>query len=225
MQGAVFTQWTPDRRHSWGKADTASTPPLPLELKDCVGVLDGEGGEDVPTCGQLLLLGVGLKARVGLATRDMVDDIFSRPEVEASPPVCTHHPLFLSRSTHDISPVIVHAGDILMWNGAYEMEVVKGDSMDGDVEVTWALGAILPPTHPDPAWRLLHTEPAWNRAKDSKKQTWTVTSPCECEVCIVFYPVFARSLRHCAAHSQKLRISSGMHIHEFRAEFARIWHE
>ena len=61
------------------------------------------------------------------------------------PPVCTHHPLFLSRSAHDISPVIVHAGEILMWNGTYEMEVVKGDSTDGDVEVTWALGATLPP--------------------------------------------------------------------------------
>ena len=89
-------------------------PPLPVELKDCLGLLDREGGEDMPTFGQLLLLGVGLEARVRLATRDMVDDIFSPPEVEPGPPVCTHHPLFLSRSTHDISPVIVHAADILM---------------------------------------------------------------------------------------------------------------
>ena len=205
MQEALFTQWTPDRRYSWVKPNTAHLdPPLPLELKDCLGLLDGEGGEDVPTFGQLLLLGVGLVARVGLATRDMVDDVFSPPEVEQGPPVCTHHPLFLSRSAHDICPVIVHAGDILMWNGAYEMEAVKGDSTDGDAEVTWALGAILPPTRPAPAWRLLHAEPAWKRAKESKKGTWTVTCPCECEVCIVFCPVFARSSRHCAAHSQML---------------------
>ena len=124
----------------------------------------------------------------------MVDDIFSPPEVEPAPPVCTHHPMSLSRSAHDISPVIVRAGDILMWNGAYEMEVVKG-ATDGDAEVTWALGAILPPTRPAPAWRLLHAEPAWKRAKESKKGTWTVTCPCECEVCIVFYPIFARSSR------------------------------
>ena len=55
--------------------------------------------------------------------------------------MCTHHPLFLNRSAHDISPLIVHAGEISMWNGAYEMEVVKGDSTNGDVEVMWALGA------------------------------------------------------------------------------------
>ena len=135
MQGALFTQWTPDRRHSGVKPNTTHlNPPLPLELKDCLGLLDREGGEDVPTFGQLLLLGVGLEARVGLATRDMVDDVFSPPEVEPAPPVCTHHPLFLSRRAHDISPVIVHAGEILMWNGAYEMEVVKGDSTDGDVD-------------------------------------------------------------------------------------------
>ena len=132
--------------HAVGKAKPGlSTLPSP---KDCLGLLDGEGGEGVPTFGQLLLLGVGLEARVGLATRDMVDDIFSPPEVEPGPPVCTHHPL--SRSAHDISPVILHAGDILMWNGAYEMEVVKGDSTDGGVKVTSALGAILPPHTPCP---------------------------------------------------------------------------
>ena len=82
-----------------------------------------------------------------------------------------------------------------MWNGAYEMEVVNEDSTDGDVEVTWALGATLPPTRPAPAWQLLHAVPEWKRAKESKKGTWTVTCPYECEVCIVFYPVFARSSR------------------------------
>ena len=31
------------------------------------------------------------------------------------------------------------------------MEVVEADSTDGDAEVTWAFGAILPPTRPAPA--------------------------------------------------------------------------
>ena len=225
MQGALLTHWTPDRRHSWNKPNTTHLDPhLPLELKDCLGLLDGEGGEEVPTFGQLLLFGVGLEARVGLATRDMVDDTFSPPEVEPGSPVCTHHPLFLSRSAHDISPISVHAGDILMLNGAHEMKVVKGDSTDGDVEVTLAFGAILPPTRPAPAWQLLHAEPAWKQAKESKNGT-TVTCPCEFEVCIVLYPVLARSSRHCAAHPQMLHIRSGMQVHEFRAKFARIWHE
>ena len=87
MQGALFTQWTPDRCHLGVKPNTTHLdPPLPLELKDCLGLLDGEGGEDVPTFGQLLLLGVGLEARVGLATRDMVDDVFCPPRGGARPP-------------------------------------------------------------------------------------------------------------------------------------------
>ena len=149
----------------------------------------------MPTFGQLLLLGVGLEARVGLGSRDVVEDVFSPPEVQPGPPVCTHHPLFLSRSAHGISPVTVREGEILLWNGAYEMKVVKADWTDGDAEVTWALGATLPPTRPAPAWQLLHAVPEWKRAKESKKGTWTVTCPCECEVCIVFYLVFARSSR------------------------------
>ena len=168
MQGALFAEWTRDRRHSGIKLNTKHLdPPLPLELKDCLGLLDGDGGEDVRTFGQLLL-GVRLEARVGLATRDMVDDVLSPPELEQGPAVCTHHPLFLSRSAYDISPVIVHAGEVLMWNGAYEMDVVKGDSTDGDVEVTWGLGATLPPTRPAPARQLLHAVSEWTRAKDSE---------------------------------------------------------
>ena len=76
---------------------------------------------------------------------------------------------------HEISPVIVHAGEILMLNGAYEMEVVKGDSTDGDVEVMWALGATLLPTRPAPARQLLHAVPDWKRTKESNKGTLTVT--------------------------------------------------
>ena len=52
---------------------------------------------------------------MGLATWDMVDDVFGPHEVEPPPPpVCTHHHLFLSCTAHDISPVIVYAGEILM---------------------------------------------------------------------------------------------------------------
>ena len=196
MQGALFTQWTPDRRHSGVKANTTHLdPPTPRELRDCLGLLEWGMGEDVPTFGQLFLLGVGLEAMVGLASWDVVDDVLSPPEVQPSPPVCTHHPQFLFRSAHGISPVTVREGEILLWNGAYEMEVVKADWTDGDAEVTWAPGAMQPPTRPAPAWRPLHFVLECKRGKESKKGTWTVTCPCECEVCIVSYPVFARSSR------------------------------
>ena len=173
----------------------------------------------MPTFGQLLLLGVGLEARVGLANRDVVDDVFSPPEVQPVPPVCTHHAMFLSRSAHGISPVTVREGEILLWNGAYEMEVVKADSTDGDAEVTWALGATLPPTRPAPAWRLLHAVPEWERAKEYKKGTWTVTCPCECEVCIVFYPVFARSSREVRNCVLRIRICSFGNLSRSSREF------
>ena len=115
MQGALFTQWTPDGPHSGVKPNTTHPdPPTPLELKDCLGLLEWGVGEDVPTFGQLLLLGVGLEAGVGLASRDVVDDVFSPPKVQPGPPVCTHHPLFLSRSAHGISPVTMRQGEILL---------------------------------------------------------------------------------------------------------------
>ena len=232
MQGALFTQWIPDQRHSGVKPNTTHVdPPTPLELKDCLGLLGWGGeGEDVATFGQLLLLGVGLEARVGLANRDVVDDVFSPPEVQPGPPVCTHHPLFLSRSAHGISPLTVREEEILLWNGAYEMEVVQADSTDGDAEVMWALGATLPPTRPAPAWRLLHAVPEWKRAKESKKGTWTVTCPCECEVCIVFYPVFARSgreVRNCVLRIQKCSFgNSSRRSREFHVNiyFCLIFH-
>ena len=93
MQGALFTQWTPDRRHSGVKPNTTHLDhPLPLELKDCLGLLDGEGGEDMRTFGQLLLLGVGLEARVASPTPDMVDDVLSPPPRWSQAPPRVHTP-------------------------------------------------------------------------------------------------------------------------------------
>ena len=109
------------------------------------------------------------------------------------------------------------------------MEVVKADSTDGDAEVTWALGATLPPTRPAPASRPLHAVPEWKRAKESKKGTGTVTCPCECEVCIVFYPVSARSsreVRNCVLRIRMLPFTNfSQRSRELRPNFARISHE
>ena len=201
------------------------TPPSPWSSRTASACWTGRAGRTCPLLGNICCWGLDWRLGWGLPPRTWWTTSSAPPRWSQAPPVCTHHPLFLSRSARDITPVIVHAGEILMWNVAYEMEVVKGNSTDRDVVVTWALGATLPPTHPAPAWQLLHAVLEWKRAKESKKGTWTVTCPCECEVCIVFYPVFARTLRHCAAHSQMLQIRSGMQIHEFRAKFARISHE
>ena len=53
MQGALFTQWTPNRRHSGVKPNTRHLdPPTPLELKECLGLLEwGGGGRTCPRSG------------------------------------------------------------------------------------------------------------------------------------------------------------------------------
>ena len=57
----------------------------------------------MPTFGQLLLLGVGLEARVGLANWDVVDDVFSPPEVSQAPR-CAHTIPCLFPSPRTASP-------------------------------------------------------------------------------------------------------------------------
>ena len=85
---------------------------------------------------------------------------------------------------------------------------------------TWGYAA---PHAPGPAWRLLHAVPEWKRAKESKKGTWTLTCPCECEVCIVFYPLFAQSWRGVRNCVLRIRICSFTNFsrssRELRANF------
>ena len=146
----------------------------------------------MPTFGQLLLLGVGLEARAGLATRDMVDDVFSPPEVEPGPP-CVHTPPPVPeplRPRH-LRRHRARGGNLDVEWGVREggrEGGFDGRGRGGDVG-TWGYTA---PHAPGPR---LAAAPRCRRAKESKKGTWTVTCPCECEVCMVFYPVFTRSSR------------------------------
>ena len=80
---------------------------------------------------------------------------------------------------------------------------------------TWGYAALHAP---GPRMAAATRSPEWKLAKESKKGTWTVTCPCECEVCIVFYPVFARSSQLCASHSNML-------IQDFVAKLARTSRE
>ena len=99
----------------------------------------------------------------------------------------------------------------------------NGRGREGDVG-TWGYTA---PMRPAPAWQLLHNVPEWKRAKESKKGTWRVSCPCECEVCIIFYPVFARRSRElrelCCAFANascSVRHADSRILHEVRATFA-----
>ena len=64
-------------------------PPLPLEVKDCPILLDGERGEDVPIFGQLLLLGVALEARGSWSPGTWWTTSSAHPR-RSQAPLCAH---------------------------------------------------------------------------------------------------------------------------------------
>ena len=69
-----------------------------------------------------LLLGGGLEAHLGLAVEDLRDDVFNPPAPRAQaappPPVCTHHPTFVTHSAAGLHAVPVR-GEVVLWRGPY----------------------------------------------------------------------------------------------------------
>ena len=104
----------------WCPTPLSSTPPPPdLLLKNFLGTV--EQGE-VPTYGQLFFFGAGgLEAHLELAVEDLRDDVFNPPDppAQAIPPVCSHHPTFVTRSTAGLHPMPVRGGEIILWWGPY----------------------------------------------------------------------------------------------------------
>ena len=116
MQGALFTQWTPGRRHSGVKPNTTHLdPPTPLELKDCLGLLGwGGGGEGRAHVRATVAVGCWIGSSGGAGRPGCGGRRLQPPRGAARPPMCTHHPLFLSRSAHGISPITVREEEILL---------------------------------------------------------------------------------------------------------------
>ena len=61
----------------------------------------------------------GLEAHLGLAVEDLWDDVFNpppppAPPAQAGPPVCTHHPTFVTCSAAGLHAVPVHGGEVVL---------------------------------------------------------------------------------------------------------------
>ena len=105
------------------------------------------------------------------------------PPALAGPPVCTHHPTFVTRSAAGLHTVPVRGREVVLWRDPYRLELAKDKRTDGDALVQWAIGGPLPPEWPASAWQLLNDAPPFTNAKQAKKGGWTIRCPCECEVC------------------------------------------
>ena len=98
------------------------------------------------------------------------------------PPVCPHHPTFVTRLAAGLHPVPVHGGEAVLWQGPYHLEVAKAERTDGDAVVQRAIGGFLPRERPASAWQLLDKAPPFRNAKQAKKGGWSIRWPCEVEV-------------------------------------------
>ena len=131
-----------------------------------MGTLDHR---NLPTYGQVFFPGAGREAHLGLAVEDLRDDVFNAavvPTVDTGPLVCTHHPCFLTRSTAGLHPLTVHVGELVIYNGPHQLEVVKEAHCDGHTRIMWALGSILPPTRWASCWQLVNKVPLLTRTKE-----------------------------------------------------------
>ena len=133
MQGALFTQWTPDNKHVNVLPNTTHLdPPTDPPLKNFLGTLEQQ---EVCTYGQLLFVWGGLEAHLGLAVEDLRDDVFNPPPTPGSSrPPRVHPPSHLLHPLGGGSPTLVGP-----WRGPYQLELAKDERTDGDALVQWAL--------------------------------------------------------------------------------------
>ena len=67
----------------------------------------------------------------------------------------------------------------------HQLEVCKGDNVDAESEIHFAMSGIAPPGRPTTLWHLVNTVPAWRSPKCARTGAWSITCPCECKVCLL----------------------------------------
>ena len=104
---------------------------------------------------------------MGLAVEDLRDDVFNPPDPPAlaSPPVCTHHPTFVTRSAASLQAPPVHSGEVVLWRGPYQLQVANDGRTDGNALVQWAIGGTLSLERPTRAWQLPNDAPSFTNPK------------------------------------------------------------
>ena len=108
--------------------------------------------------------------------------------VLAGPPTCAFHPTFLSRSAPASDLAVIEVGEqcVLFFVGSvHQVEVWKGDNVDAESEIHFAMSCDAPPGRPTTLWHLMNTAPAWRSPICSKAGAWSITCPCNCKVCLL----------------------------------------
>ena len=122
---------------------------------------------------QVLWVGKGVVGRVGLWEGRAAQALFAdAPEaVLASPPTCPFQPTFLCRSAPSSNLAVLEIAEqgILFFVGnVHEMEICKGDNVDADSEIHFAMSGVAPQVRPTTMWHLLNRAPAWLPPKCTK---------------------------------------------------------
>ena len=149
------TNTTRPTPHTW-------TPPPPKEALDVAGDLSSW---DCPSVHQVLWVGKGAVGRVGLWEGEAAQALFADPPqmVPAGPPTCPFHPTFISRSAPASDLAVIEVGEqcMLFFVGSvHQLEVCKGDNVDAESEIHFAMTGIAPPARPTTLWHLVNTVPA-----------------------------------------------------------------
>ena len=104
----------------------------------------------------VLWVGKGVVGRVGLWEGGAAQALFAdAPEaVPAGPPTCPFHPTFLSRSapSSDLAVMEIAEQSILFFVGSvHQIEICKGDNVDAESEIHFAMSGVAPPGAADHA--------------------------------------------------------------------------
>ena len=148
-----------------GTATTIPTPrtwtPPPQEALAVAGDLSSW---DFRSVDQVLWVGKGAVGRVGLweggATQALLADA---PEAApAGPPTCPFQPTFLCRSapSPDLAVMEVAEQGMLFFVGSvHQIEICKGDNVDAESEIHFAMSGVAPPVRPTTLWHLVNIAP------------------------------------------------------------------
>ena len=168
---------------------TSTPPPPPQETLAVAGDLSSW---DFPSVDQVLWVGKGVVRRVGLWEGGAAQALFAdAPDaVPAGVPTCPFHPTFLSRSapSPDLAVMEIAEQSMLFFVGSvHQIEIRKGDNVDAESEIHFAMSGVAPPVRPTTLWHLLNTAPYWQSPKCTNAGAWSITCPCDCKVCLLVY--------------------------------------
>ena len=105
---------------------------------------------------QVLWVGNGAAGRVWFWERDAAEALFTDAPVtvSASFPTCPYHPTFLSRTAPatDLAVMEVAKHSVLLFVGdVHEIKFTKGDNVDAESEIHFAISGVAPPPPPGAA--------------------------------------------------------------------------